>query len=107
MFSFTGSPESIFLFMPLNPATTIFENAKYRSVCDVHQLASAVARLVMLRPPSIRRPYSFYRFQRIPFFSSSLCAQLRILHLLGVTVDSRDNTFVTMDTELIASDNSI
>jgi hypothetical protein len=38
------------------------------------------------------------------FYFSSLCAQLQILHVLPVTVDSRDNITVAQSIKLIAID---
>jgi hypothetical protein len=40
------------------------------------------------------------------FYFSSLCAQLQILHVLLVTVDSRDNITVAQSIKLITIDNS-
>jgi len=40
------------------------------------------------------------------FYFSSLCAQMQILHVLHVTVDSRDNIAVAQSIKLITIDNS-
>jgi hypothetical protein len=66
--------------------------------------------------PKILQGYTSYnRIQRIKmkfelklsvFYFSSLCAQLQILHVLPVTVDSRDNITVAQSIKLITIDNS-